>query len=238
VHLTVSAAISIGSALAAPVDLELVLAVDVSLSVDEEEARQQRDGYLGALVHPDVVWAIEQGPLGRIAVTYVEWAGEGFQRTVVDWALIDGAESAAAFARRLAGQRIATGPYTAIGSLIDFAVLSFARNGFEGTRLVIDISGDGPSNSGRPVWEARDAAAARGIVINGLPIINLRPDPPGGWQSPWLDYHYETKVIGGPGAFMVIARGFEDFAATILRKLIREVAALPSANSLADCCAR
>jgi hypothetical protein len=218
------------AAAAVPVDLELVLAVDVSFSIDEEEAQQQRDGYVRALTDPDVVRAIGQGALGRIAVAYVEWAGQAFQRVVVDWRLIDGPASARDFAETLARQRIASAPYTAIGDLIDYAAHSIRDNGFEGTRKVIDISGDGPSSSGRPVWLARDDAVAQGLVINGVPIINNRPNPTGGWQSPWLDYHYANKVIGGPGAFLMVAEGFEDFAQTILRKLIREVAAAPGAS--------
>ena len=209
---------------ALPVDLELVLAVDVSQSVDSFEAAQQRGGYLDALTHPAVISAIESGGYGRIAVTYVEWAGETYQKTVVDWSLIDGADSAYAFAAALAGQPVTSAPYTSISAVIDFARRRFEDNGYEGHRRVIDISGDGPSSVGRPVERARDDAVAAGITINGLPVFNDRPNPGGAGIAANLDFYYEQKVIGGPAAFIMVAQ-FDVFAPTVLRKLVREIAA-------------
>lgn len=206
-----------------PVDLELVLAVDVSPSVDDFEAEQQRDGYLAALTHPSVVSAVQSGLLGRIAVTYVEWAGEDFQRSVVGWTAIHDAASARAFADRLAARPIASAPYTSISGVIDFARRAFDENDFDGTRRAIDISGDGPNSAGRRVEPARDQAVAAGITINGLPVFNDRPNPEGAGLAVDLDSYYELKVIGGAGAFSMIAHS-DVFAPTILRKLVREIA--------------
>lgn len=208
------------------VDLELVLAVDVSGSVDSYEARQQREGYLSALTHPDVIQAIRANQYGQIAVSYIEWAGVGVQRTVVDWRLIDGEKSAAAFVEELAANPPYRARWTSISGAIDYAVPMFDNNGFTGTRRVIDVSGDGSNNSGRPVQDARDEAVARGIVINGVPILNDRPQP---FDMPTpieirLDYYYLDWVIGGPGSFIVTAESFEDFRTAILSKLIREIA--------------
>jgi hypothetical protein len=209
-----------------PVDLELVLAIDVSGSVDAFEARQQRDGYLAALADPAVVFAIQSNQHGRIAIAYMEWAGFDFQQTVVDWRLIDGKDTAAEFIEELAVQPIGRGRWTSISGAIDYAVKMFPDNGYIGTRQVIDISGDGPNNSGRPIEDARAEALAMGITINGLPILNDRPQP---FNMPTplelrLDEYYIERVIGGPGAFIVVAEGFEDFRTAILTKLIREIA--------------
>lgn len=209
-----------------PVDLELVLAVDVSPSVDDFEAKQQRDGYLAALRHPSVISAIESGLVGRIAVAYVEWAGEDYQRIVAGWTAIHDGPSARAFAERLAARPIGGAPYTSISGVIDFARRAFEENGFDGTRRVIDISGDGPNSAGRRVEPARDQAVAAGITINGLPVFNDRPNPEGAGIAVDLDSYYELKVIGGAGAFSMIAHS-DVFAPTILRKLVREIAGLP-----------
>jgi|HigsolmetaAR203D_1030402.scaffolds.fasta_scaffold01292_5 hypothetical protein len=209
-----------------PVDLELVLAVDVSGSVDAVEARQQREGYLSAIVHPDVLGAIAGGYWQRIAVTYVEWSGSSQQRTVVDWTLIDGRESAEAFASVLAEAPLAPLLYTSISHAIDYGASLFEGNGYDGVRRVIDISGDGPNNSGRPLAAARAAALAAGITINGLPIMNDRMQP-FGLPTPnelRLDLYYEQQVIGGPGAFLVVAEDFEAFRDAILNKLVLEIA--------------
>lgn len=216
-----------------PVDLELVLAVDVSGSIDAFEARQQREGYLSAIVNPAVVSAIEFGELGRIAVTYVEWAGAPFQTTVVDWTLIDGKESARAFADALAARPVNAFMWTSISHAIDYAATLFEGNGFEGTRRVIDVSGDGPNNRGRSVLAARDDAVAAGITINGVPILNDRPQP-FGLPTPMelnLDRYYESSVIGGPNAFMVIAQDFQAFGSAILSKLIKEIAGYSSGDT-------
>lgn len=209
-----------------PVDLEIVLAVDVSGSVDDVEAQQQREGYVEAFRDPLVHRAIEQGAYQRIAVTYVEWASYNDQRTVVGWTLLDGAEACERFASMLAEAPIGRGRWTSISGAIDYALPLFDANGFEGERRVIDISGDGTNNNGRPVEDARWDALDRGIVINGLPILNDRPQP-FGMPTPRqlaLDDYYERWVIGGPGSFMVVATDFEDFRRAVLAKLVREIA--------------
>jgi hypothetical protein len=206
----------------ADVDLELILAVDVSPSVDQLEAGQQRKGYLDALAAPEIIAAIQSGPLGRIAVTYVEWAGTAFQRRVIDWTVIDDDASARRFVQKLQGQAISTAPGTSISGLIDYARSDFQSNGFEGARRVIDISGDGPNSDGRRVEIARDAALAEGITINGLPIENGRTTPGGGLPATFLDSYYQDRVIGGPGAFILLA-DFENFAPFIMQKLLREI---------------
>jgi hypothetical protein len=211
-----------------PVDLELVLAVDVSGSVDPEEAMLQRQGYIDAIAHPQIVEAITGGPMGRIAVAYVEWAGEVHQQVVVGWRLIDGARSAEAFSDLLAETPVSIGRYTSISGAIDFSVPLFEANGYEGIRRVVDVSGDGVNNRGRPVSDARDAAVASGVTINGLPIINDRPNPFGTFTPRDLDRYYEAEVIGGPGAFVLKAESFQSFGEAILAKLLREIAAAPA----------
>ena len=210
-----------------PVDLELVLAVDISGSIDEVEAQQQRQGYIEAIADPQVVEAIRGNQFGRVALTYVEWAGAGQQRVLIDWTVVDSSETAQAFASALGEASRVRAMWTSISAALDFVSPMFEGNGFEGTRQVIDISGDGPNNRGRAVREARDEAVAHGIVINGLPIMNDRPQP---WTLPTpnqmaLDVYYEENVIGGPGAFIIPAEGFAEFKAAILNKLIREIAA-------------
>ena len=215
---------ALGFAQERPVDLELVLAVDVSGSIDIEEAELQRQGYLSAIQHPEVVEAIQGGRIGRIAVSYVEWAGDLHQRTLVEWTEISDAESAAAFATALERQLVQTQLWTSISTVIDYAARSFEGNGFQGRRRVIDISGDGPNNSGGLVVPARDRALDEDIVINGLTIINGRPGRYGYPPLPNLDLYYEDCVIGGSGAFVVVANGFGDFARAILRKMLLEIA--------------
>jgi hypothetical protein len=215
-----------GSARAAgqPVDLELALGIDVSGSVDDEEAMLQRRGYIAAFRDPDVIHAIETGTLGRIAVAYYEWAGYGHMRIITDWTLINGRAAAHAFADSLERNPPQTAHRTAISSAIDYAAAWFGANEFDGTRRVVDISGDGANNWGGPVTEARDRAVAQGVVINGLPIVNDRPGPSGRPQLPNLDLYYENCVIGGPGAFIVVANSFAGFAEAVRRKLILEIA--------------
>jgi len=210
-----------------PVDLELVLAVDVSGSIDAEEARQQREGYVAALADPGVVQAVRSGFHRRIAVAYLEWASGDYQRLVLDWTLIEDDASARAFAGRLAVNPRRTARWTSISAAIDAAVPMFDDNGYAGDRRVIDVSGDGPNNRGRSVTAARDDAVARGIVINGLPILNDRQQP---FDLPTpmeldLDSYYYENVVGGPGSFVIPAKDFTDFRAAILSKLIREIAA-------------
>jgi len=207
-----------------PVDLELVLAVDVSRSIDANEARLQRKGYVAAFRDPDVIRAIRSGDIGRIAVAYFEWAGASPAQVVVDWTLIDGRESSHAFADALDRVSPSSALYTSISHAIDFALPLFEANGFEGVRRVIDVSGDGPNNWGALVTTARDKAVARGVTINGLPIL----DEGGGMYSrfniPNLDLYYRDCVIGGPGAFLVVAQDFTDFARAVRRKMILEIA--------------
>lgn len=212
-----------------PVDLELVLLVDVSGSVDAQEAELQRRGYAAAIADKRVVEAIAGGPLGRIAVTYVEWADDTYQNVVVGWTVIDGPAAAQSFAERLVAAPINTAFWTSIGAALDFAVRHLEGNGFAGVRKVVDISGDGYSNRGRPPGEARDAAVKAGVVINGLPILNTRPNPWGGMPPNDLDAYYERHVIGGPGAFVQVARDFNSFGQAILSKLVREIALAPEA---------
>lgn len=207
-----------------PVDLELVLAVDVSGSIDADEARLQRDGYVAALTDPDVIKAISGGILGRVAMTYIEWAGEDYTTTIADWTMIEDEASARAFAAKVARAPIQTALWTSISNIINHALATFPGNGFEGTRRVIDISGDGPNNQGGLVTKFRDRAVAQRVAINGLPIVNERASPFGWPALPNLDLYYADCVIGGPGSFMVVANTFADFARAIRKKLILEIA--------------
>lgn len=208
------------------VDLELALGIDVSRSIDAGEARLQRQGYIQAFRDPELIEAIETGILGRIAVGYYEWAGYGHADIIVDWMVIDSTASANAFADRLQQDLPLSASRTSISGAIEFAQPWFDDNGFEGTRRVIDISGDGPNNWGNLVTTARDQAVASGITINGLPIL----DPGGGPFSRFnianLDLYYRDCVIGGTGAFLVVAADFNDFARAVRRKLVLEIAGL------------
>lgn len=209
-----------------PVDLELVLAVDISGSIDADEARQQREGYLAALIDPAVLQAIQSNFHRRISLAYVEWASADYQRLVVDWTLVEDEKTALSFTERLGALPPMSARWTSISGAIDFAAPLFEGNGYAGDRRVIDVSGDGPNNRGRAVTAARDAALAQGIVINGLPILNDRPQP---FDLPTpkdmaLDLYYTENVIGGPGSFVIPAQDFEDFRSAILAKLIREIA--------------
>lgn len=209
-----------------PVDIELVLAIDVSGSIDPEEAKLQRQGYVSALTHPKIVDAISRGYLGRIAVTYFEWAGADYRRPIANWATIQDTASAQAFADSLTAAEISIGRRTSISGAIQYAIPLFDDNGYEGTRRVIDVSGDGANNSGVLVNLARDLAIERGITINGLPIVSDRPNRFGFPQLRDLDEYYFHCVIGGTGAFIVVAHGFDAFAQAIHRKLILEIASL------------
>ena len=206
------------------VDLELILAADVSGSMDEAEAALQRKGYLEALVNPRVIRAIQSGPHRRIALTYLEWAGPHWQKQLVGWTMIHDAASAQAFASAIAEEPVVTERRTSISAAIDYSMLLFAKSPFKSKRRVIDISGDGPNNRGRSVLLARAEALTQGITINGLPIINDRPNPWGGPGPRNLDIYYQDNVIGGPGAFMIPALSFQNFGQAILAKLIREIA--------------
>ncbi len=208
------------------VDLELILAADISGSMDIKEARLQRQGFVNALKHPDVIEAIRHGRYGRIAVAYVEWAGPDVQRMLVDWTEVSDAGSATRFAEAVSRPEIRTEFWTYISALLDALAPTFDNNGFEAPRRIIDISGDGPNNKGEIVVPARDRTVAAGITINGLPIINQRPGPYRLSQLLELDAYFEDCVIGGSGAFVIVADGFKDFARAIRRKMILEIAGL------------
>jgi hypothetical protein len=206
-----------GPARADDVDLALVLAVDVSSSVDGDRYELQRRGYAEAFRDPAVISAIRHGAHGAIAVTLIEWAGPGDQRPVIDWTLVHDEVSARRFGSALAeAPRVLTGT-TAIGEAINAAAAAFAACGCRADRRVIDVSGDGATNAGRRADIARDAAIAAGITINGLPILG---------NEPGVDDYYHDNVIGGTGSFLVVANGFESFAGAILDKLLREIAAV------------
>ena len=204
------------------VDVELFLAVDVSRSMTEEELDIQRLGYAEALTSPDVIKAIQNGLLGRIAITYVEWAGSDAHRVVIPWQMLSRAEDAEEIAATIATSHGDSMQRTSIAGALDFAVASYQNNGFSGLRRVIDISGDGPNNQGAPVVKARDAALAQGFIINGLPLMT-QDVLSHIWDIPDLDTYYIRCVIGGPGAFVIPVRDWQDFAPAIKRKLILEI---------------
>lgn len=207
-----------------PVDIELVLAVDTSFSMDHEEQRLQLDGYVEAFRHPEVLAAIRAGLHRRIAVAFIEWGGVGFQRIKAHWTLIEGEETANAFAGSLDERHLVSLPRTSISDAIGYAATLFDGNGYEGLRRVIDVSGDGPNNQGVPVTEARDAVAARGITVNGLPILLREGEVAGYFDLEELDIYYQDCVIGGPGSFTVPVQDRGNFAEAIRRKLILEMA--------------
>jgi len=208
------------------VDLELVLAVDVSRSMDYEERRLQRDGYVAAFRHPEVIAAIASGPLGRIAVTFFEWAGPLKQTVVVPWTTIASANDANAFADRLGAEAVRRERGTSISGGLVFASVLFEQSNVRSYRRAVDVSGDGPNNLGPPVVAARDRLVADGVTINGLPIM-LRP---GGGMGAFgiaeLDIYYEDCVVGGPGAFVVTVDDVSQFPAAIRRKLVLEIAGI------------
>lgn len=211
------------------VDLELVLAVDTSFSMDGKEQRLQLDGYVHAFRHPEVVAAVRSGLHRRIAVAFMEWGGVGFQRIKVDWTLIEDEASANAFADRLDERHLVSLPRTSIAAAIAYSSTLFDGNGYDGMRRVIDVSGDGPNNQGIRVTDARDAAVARGITINGLPIL-LRPGEPAGYfDLENLDVYYQDCVVGGPASFIVPVYDKSNFAEAIRKKLILEMAGLTPA---------
>jgi hypothetical protein len=209
------------------VDLLLVLAADISRSVDDRKFRLQREGYAAAIADPRVVRAMAGGPMGRIAICFMEWAGDTDQAVVMDWTSVGNADEATAVARRIKDAPRAFMGRTSISAAIDHSLALMARSPFQSDRRVIDVSGDGTNNSGRPVTEARDGAVAQGVTINGLVILSEIPlatnpmhtHPPGG-----LTQYYERNVIGGPGAFVVEAESFEAFGQLLISKQIKEIA--------------
>lgn len=214
---------------AEPVDMLLVLAVDVSRSVTEPKFKLQREGTAAALTDPAVVKAITSGPNRRIAVCLIEWATVGMQTVVVDWTVIDGTAAARNFGDKLTETPRSFAGSTAISGAIDYSVRQLERAPYASERRVIDISSDGNNNSGRSVNDARDEAVAKGVVINALVILtppneSFRPEhtnPPGG-----LEKYYQDNVVGGPGAFTVVAESHESFGRALTKKLIQEIASL------------
>lgn len=228
-----------GAAIAAPaasaaeqVDLLLVLAADVSRSVDSGKFQLQREGYAAAISDPRVLDAIQSGRNGRIGVSFIEWSGAGSQRVVIDWTTISDLESAKGFGDHLLEASRSFADRTSISGAIEFAMGQLARAPYESARRAIDVSGDGTNNSGREVAQVRDEAVAQGVTINGLVILSETPlawnpdhtNPPGG-----LENYYRNNVIGGAGAFVVAAENFNSFGQAIVKKLITEVAQAPEA---------
>jgi Protein of unknown function (DUF1194) len=212
------------------VDLLLVLASDVSRSVDQPKFLLQREGYAAAISDSHVLDAIRSGPHQRIAVCFVEWSGFGAQKLVIDWSLIDGPAAARKFGDQLLELPRSFADRTSISGGIDFAMAQMEQAPFTAPRRTIDVSGDGTNNAGRDVKAARDDAVAKGIVINGLVILSDRPvpwnaehtNPPGG-----LEKYYQDNVVGGPGAFVLVAENFHSFGRAIIKKLIAEIALAP-----------
>ena len=210
------------------VDLELALAVDISLSMDMDELRIQRGGYVAAFRDPEIQKVIVAGLSRRIAVTYFEWAGRSVQKLITPWTVIDSPAAANAFAAALEAAPISRERMTSISGAMDFAGQLFEQSPYAGIRRVLDISGDGPNNNGRPIVKARDDLLARGIGINGLPIVLKL----GGtvFDIPNLDIYYADCVIGGPAAFSIPVRSEAEFVPAIRRKLLLEIASVPPAR--------
>ncbi|MCP3462512.1 MULTISPECIES: DUF1194 domain-containing protein [unclassified Bradyrhizobium] len=205
------------------VDAELVIAVDVSYSMDEDELVVQREGYAQAVISDEFLQALKAGPSKRLAVTYFEWSASDDQRIIVPWRLIDGPESADALAAEIMKTPVRRGSRTSISGAIHFAIPLFDQNPYHGLRRVIDISGDGANNEGPPVTKARNAALEKGITINGLPIM-VKGATVSMMDIDDLDFYYEDCVIGGPGSFMLAIREREKFKEAIKTKLTLEVA--------------
>jgi len=205
------------------VDVELILAVDVSYSMDMDELAVQREGYAQAIQSKEFLQALKLGPNGRIAVTYFEWAASSDQKIIIPWRLIDGPETADAVAAEILKTPIRRASRTSISGAIMFAMPLFDEDPYRGLRRVIDISGDGPNNNGTPVTVARDAALEKGIVINGLPIMVKEPSY-STMDIDNLDFYYEDCVIGGPGSFVITIKDRDKFKEAIRTKLLMEVA--------------
>jgi Protein of unknown function (DUF1194) len=229
VFVAIVAAILVPAAASAAedVDLLLVLAVDVSRSIDATKFQLQREGYAAAVADPHVLEAIRTGRTGRIGLTFVEWSGVGAQKVVIDWTAIGDADSAKGFGDRLLEAPRSFADRTSISGAIEFAMGQFAKAPYEAARHTIDVSGDGTNNAGRDVATLRDEAVAKGITINGLVILSDNPmswnpdhtNPPGG-----LANYYRNNVVGGPSAFVMVAENFNSFGQAIVKKMIAEVA--------------
>lgn len=213
-----------------PVDLLLVLAADVSRSIDQSKFQLQREGYAAAIADRRVLDAIVSGANHRIAICYIEWSGASAQKVVIDWTLIADSDTARQFGDKLLEAPRSFADRTSISGAIEFALAQFERSPFVATRRTIDVSGDGTNNAGRDVTLVRDEALAKNVTINGLVILSERPlawnpehtNPPGG-----LANYYRDNVIGGPGAFVMVAENFNSFGQAIISKLIAEIAAGP-----------
>ncbi len=233
--LTGVAALPAAAAAAEQVDLLLVLAADVSRSVDNAKFQLQREGYAAAISDRRVLDAIRSGRNGRVGLTFVEWSGAGSQRVLIDWTTIGDAETARSFGDRLLEAPRSFADRTSISGAIEFAMGQLARAPYESARRTIDVSGDGTNNAGRDVTLARDEAVAQGVTINGLVILSETPlawnpdhtNPPGGLQN-----YYRNNVIGGPGAFVLVAENFNSFGQAIVKKMIAEVAQAGARPSL------
>jgi hypothetical protein len=211
------------------VDLELVLAVDVSRSMDADEQQLQRDGYVAAFRHSEVIEAITSGAVGKIAVTYMEWSSPFYQKVLVPWTIIGSQAEADGFAAQMAAAPINRDFSTSISAGLTAAARLFETSGARGTRQTIDVSGDGPNNMGSPVVSVRDEVVERGITINGLPIIFKRQGGGfGGFNTEDLAIYYEDCVIGGPGAFVIPVDDMQRFELAVRRKLVLEIAGLPA----------
>lgn len=211
------------------VDVLLVLAVDVSRSVDEEQARLQRDGYTASILDAEVMKAVQGGMLGAIGVAYMEWSGVEDQRLVVPWTRIASPTDAESWVAALNAHSPRPIGWTSVSGALDFSRHLLKEAPWHGMRRVVDVSGDGVNNSGRPSEEARDEAVAEGVIINGLPIMGDRSRH--GLMP--LDEYYRRNVTGGPGAFVVPATGFDSFGRAVRRKLMLEIAGLPVAGGVA-----
>jgi hypothetical protein len=219
---------------AEPVDLLLVFAADVSRSIDQPKFQLQREGYAAAIADKRVLEAITAGRNRRIAVAFVEWSGVSSQKVLIDWTMIDGPDAAKKFGDQLVELPRSFAERTSIAGGIDFSLGLLKRAPYEAPRRTIDVSGDGTNNSGRDVTLARDEAVAQGVTINGLVILSERPmawnpehtNPPGGLAS-----YYRNNVVGGPGAFVIVAEDFNSFGQAIVKKLIAEIAELPQGKA-------
>ena len=233
-----AAALALGGSRAAAVevDLHIVLAVDVSRSIDDDEYALQRRGYAEAFEHPAVLEAIQANPHRALAVMLVEWAGVEFQKVQVPWTVVSDQESAHLFGELLQAQPRAFYGWTSVSGAIDFSARQFALSPHASARKVIDVSGDGVNNSGRATSDARDDAVRQGITINGLVIMNDGPTPGSFFRMPQppLDQWYRDNVVGGPSAFVIAIDDFETFAYAIRNKLLKEIAANPADVTLAD----
>jgi hypothetical protein len=207
----------------ASVDIELILATDISYSMDMDELAVQREGYAQALVSKEFLQALKAGPTGKISITYFEWAAKNDQKIIIPWRLVDGPETADAVAAEIMRTPVRRASRTSISGAINFAMPLFDDDPYHGLRRVIDVSGDGPNNDGTPVTLARDAALGKGIIINGLPIMVKEPSF-STMDIENLDWYYEDCVIGGPGSFVVSIKDREKFKEAIRTKLVLEVA--------------